>query len=162
MVGSTLSAVGLGKRLWDIARANASDFANELLAGEDGLTKEEKAELDAELEETLGSKAGKQARHFRDAAEEAWERAFEAAQGRAGGAPPRAGVSSAREREGWYRTLELEPGASYEEVRRAYRRLVAKYHPDRYASDPAKYEAATEVARKITVAHEGLKDYLER
>ena len=152
--------MGLGKRLWDIARSNATDFANELLAGEDGLTKEEKAELDAELEETLGSKAGKQARQFKDAAEEAWERAFEAAQGAGGGGAGRP-MSSAKEREGWYRTLELEPGASYEEVRRAYRRLVAKYHPDRYAADPAKYEAATEVARKITVAHEGLKAHLE-
>jgi DnaJ-domain-containing protein 1 len=151
--------VGLSKRLWDIARSNATDFASELFSGEDGLTREEKAELDAELEETLGSKAGRQARQFKDAAEDAWDRAFDAAQ--AGGGPGTRGVSSAREREGWYRTLELEPGASYEEVRRSYRRLVAKYHPDRYASDPAKYEAATEVARKITLAHEGLKTHLE-
>jgi len=148
--------VGLGKRLWDIARSNATDFASELLTGSDGLTREEKAELDAELEETLGGKAGRQARQFKDAAEEAWERAFDASQGGGGGR-----ASSAKEREGWYRTLELEPGASYEEVRRSYRRLVAKYHPDRYASDPAKYEAATEVARKITLAHEGLKLHLE-
>lgn len=151
--------MGLGKRLWDIARSNATDFASELFSGEDGLTREEKAQLDAELEDTVGGKAGRQARQFKDAAEEAWERAFDAAQG--GGGGHSGTLSSAKEREAWYRTLELEPGASYEEVRPAYRRLVAKYHPDRFASDPAKYEAATEVARKITLAHEGLKNHLK-
>lgn len=153
--------MGIAKRFWDVARANVSDFASELLSREDGLTAEEKAELESELEATLGAKAGRQARVFKDKAEEAWERAFEAAQGR-GGVGGRPGEDPVKRRERWYRTLELSPGASYEEVRRSYRRLVAKYHPDRYASDPAKYEAATEVARKITEAHEGLKAELQR
>ncbi|MCB9568607.1 MAG: J domain-containing protein [Myxococcales bacterium] len=56
----------------------------------------------------------------------------------------------------WYKTLELEPGADYEAIRKAYRRLVKLYHPDRFANDPEKYKAATEVARKITEAYEGL------
>lgn len=150
--------MGIGKRLWDVARANASDFASELLSREDGLSAEEKRQLDEELEASLGAKAGRQARVIKDKAEDAWERAFEAAQAKAGGFPP--GVDPVKQRERWYRTLELEPGASYDEVRRAYRKLVAKYHPDRFASDPTKYQAATEVARKITEAHEGLKSVL--
>ncbi len=152
--------MGIAKRFWDVARSNVSDFASEFMSREDGLTAEERAELEAELEGTVGAKAGRQARVFRDKAEEAWERAFEAAQARTG--VGNTGEDPVKRRERWYRTLELSPGASYEEVRRAYRRLVAKYHPDRYASDPAKYEAATEVARKITEAHEGLKAELQR
>lgn len=152
--------MGIAKRFWDVARANASDFASELLSREQGLSAEERAELDAELEQSTGQKAGRQARVFRDKAEEAWERAFEAAQAR-GGYSNSNGEDPVKRRQRWYRTLELSPGASYEEVRSAYRRLVGKYHPDRYATDPAKYEAATEVARKITEAHEGLKAELE-
>lgn len=36
-----------------------------------------------------------------------------------------------RDEERWYRILEIEPGASKEEVKAAYRRMAKKYHPDR-------------------------------
>ena len=57
-----------------------------------------------------------------------------------------------------YKTLDLPYGAEFAEVKSAYRKLMRKYHPDRYASDPEKYKAATEVAQKITEAYNGLKD----
>jgi hypothetical protein len=36
-----------------------------------------------------------------------------------------------------YRTLDLEPNASSDEVRRSYRDLAKVWHPDRFAGDPA-------------------------
>jgi len=57
---------------------------------------------------------------------------------RDGGAPgggeagPRAAEPRERE-EDPYTVLGLEPGASREEVKAAYRRLVAQYHPDKVA-----------------------------
>lgn len=151
--------MSLGKRLWDLARANVTDFRTALRPDAlDGLSEEERRALDEEMKDTLGAKAGRQARRFRDAAEEAWDKAFEAAQAR-GGASVRPSPEADRVR--WYRTLELEPGADLDTVRKAYRRLLKQYHPDKFAKDPEKYKAATEVTRNITTAYDGLTKLLE-
>ena len=153
--------MGIGKRLIDVARANVTDFASAF--SRDPETRERRR-LDDELEEqvarevheTVGAKAGRKARRVADKAEEAWERAFEEA--RARGGHTHHGQPSEREIENWHRTLEVPVGADFDTIRKSYRRLVAKYHPDKYASDPEKYAAATEVTRKITGAYNGLKD----
>ena len=154
--------MSLGKRIWDIARSNITDFRTALKPDAlDGLSEEERRVLaDEEKDPTVGAKAGRKARQFRDAAEEAWEKAFEAAQARGGGVPGSSRPSPEAERIRWYRTLELEPGADLPTVRKAYRRLLKQYHPDKFARDPEKYKAATEVARNITAAYEGLHGLL--
>lgn len=154
--------MSLGKRIWDIARSNITDFRTALKPDAlDGLSEEERRALaDEEKDSTVGAKAGRKARQFRDAAEEAWEKAFEAAQARGGGMPGSTRPSPEAERVRWYRTLELEPGADLATVRKAYRRLLKQYHPDKFARDPEKYKAATEVTRNITAAYEGLSGIL--
>jgi len=154
--------VSLGKRLWNLARSNITDFRSALKPDAlDGLSEEERRALVDEDKEgnTVGAKAGRKARQFRDAAEEAWEKAFEAAQAR-GGAPGSGRPSPEADRVRWYRTLELEPGADLQAVRKAYRRLLQQYHPDKFAKDPEKSKAATEVTRNITAAYEGLTNLL--
>jgi DnaJ-domain-containing protein 1 len=153
--------MSIGKRLIDLARSNLTDFRDAF--GTDRLRemlhREPEQPVD-EHDESLGAKAGKRARRFRDAAEEAWEKAYENARTRTGarGEPP---TDPAVDRRRWYRTLELEPGASLQEVRTAYRRLMRTYHPDRYARDPEKLQAATEVTRKLTEAYNGLQSHLD-
>lgn len=153
--------VSLGKRIWDIARSNITDFRTALKPDAlDGLSEEERRVLaDEDKDTTVGAKAGRKARKFRDAAEEAWEKAFEAAQAR-GGVPGSGRPTPEADRLRWYRTLELEPGADLPTVRKAYRRLLKQYHPDKFARDPEKYKAATEVTRNITAAYEGLNGLL--
>lgn len=158
--GFRLVFVGLGKRLWDVTRANMTDFASAFSSDPDlrerrRLERELDEELAREVEESLGSKAGRQARRVADRAEEAWQRAYEEA--RARGGPSGGPTSDRRTVEGWYRTLEVPVDADFDQVRKSYRRLLAKYHPDKFASDPSKYDAATEVARKITAAYNGVK-----
>lgn len=51
-----------------------------------------------------------------------------------------------------YRNLELEPGADFETVKRAYRRLMRAYHPDRYADDPERQRVATEISAKLNAS----------
>ena len=151
--------MGLGKRLWDVTRANVSDFASAFSLDEEV---RERRRMDAELDDqvarevadTVGARAGRRARRVADRAEDAWERAFEEAKARGGAT---GGGASPRDIEGWYRTLEVPVGADFSEVRKSYRRLLAKYHPDKYANDPEKYSAATEVTRKINAAYNGLK-----
>lgn len=163
--------MSIGKRLLDLARASITDFRTAFDRDEDRelLDAQREASRDAEAQahadgdladdDTVGSRAGRSARRFKDAAEEAWDRAFEAARARAGvrGAPP---SDPAAERRRWYKTLELEPGADLQQVRRAYRRLMKQYHPDRFANDPEKLEVATAVTRKLTEAYNGLSEHL--
>ncbi len=52
-----------------------------------------------------------------------------------------------------YANLEIAPGAGEEEIRTAYKRLLVKYHPDRFASDPEKQNIATEVTTKLNESY---------
>jgi DnaJ-domain-containing protein 1 len=160
--------MSIGKRLLELARASITDFRTAFDRDEDRDLLDESREppkadespTDGDpSESTVGARAGRGARKIKDAAEEAWDRAFEAARARAGvrGAPP---SDAAADRRRWYRTLELEPGADLQQVRRAYRRLMKQYHPDRFANDPAKLEVANAVTRKLTEAYNGLTELL--
>lgn len=60
----------------------------------------------------------------------------------------------------WYARLELHNGASAEEVRRAFRALMRRYHPDRYTGDAEQEELATRLSQDLTVAYEGLLAHL--
>lgn len=173
--------MSIGKRLLDLARSNLTDFRlafdrdslREVLSSrereqaareragddEDKGDKDKGDKDDGDDKDSVGKRAGRRARRFKDAAEDAWEKAYEQARQRAGvrGEPP---TDPAAERRRWYKDLELEPGADIKQVRRSYRRLLLKYHPDKFHSDPDKLSAATEVTRKLTEAYNGLTRYL--
>ena len=53
-----------------------------------------------------------------------------------------------------YKVLGVEPGASDEEIKKAYRRLAKQYHPDRNGGDP---EAAKKM-QQINAAYEQIKN----
>jgi DnaJ-domain-containing protein 1 len=59
-----------------------------------------------------------------------------------------------------YARLEVPFGSDFETVRRSYRSLMRKYHPDRHASDPEREKLATEISQKLTVAYDMLSDRL--
>jgi DnaJ-domain-containing protein 1 len=73
------------------------------------------------------------------------------------GPPRRVGGASEADRLRWYRALDLAPGADLAAVRRAYRRQIARFHPDRFAHDPDKQRDAAVVARALTDAYENLR-----
>lgn len=55
--------------------------------------------------------------------------------------------------------LELTPGATLEEIKRAYRKQLIQYHPDRHSGDEMRYTTAAEVTRRLTLAYQRLCDY---
>lgn len=63
---------------------------------------------------------------------------------------------------GLYANLELPYGADREAVRAARRRLLARYHPDRYATDPDKARLSHDLVRQLNHAHDELLKRLER
>jgi DnaJ-domain-containing protein 1 len=61
-----------------------------------------------------------------------------------------------------YAALEVRQGADFETVRKAYRTLMRKYHPDRHAHSPEKQKDATAVAQKLTQAYDVLEKRLRK
>lgn len=59
----------------------------------------------------------------------------------------------------FYRNLELEPGASRDEVELAYVRLSEKYHPDRQ-TDPDRKRVATQLLAGLREAYRGILESL--
>jgi DnaJ-domain-containing protein 1 len=58
----------------------------------------------------------------------------------------------------YYANLELEYGVGFDEIKKAYRRLLKKYHPDLFQNNPEKLEAARQVTKRINEAY----NYFER
>jgi DnaJ domain len=59
--------------------------------------------------------------------------------------------------EACYRTLGLAPNAGFDEVKYAYRVLVKRWHPDRFASDTDRQRQALERFYSITSAYKMLR-----
>ena len=57
-----------------------------------------------------------------------------------------------------YRVLEVSPNASDDDVRRAYRRMSMKHHPDKVAHLGAEFQkAATEKFQRVNAAYAAIK-----
>lgn len=54
-----------------------------------------------------------------------------------------------------YEVLGLKPGATQEEIKKAYRNLIKQYHPDQYGDNPLK-DLAEEKMREINAAYDTL------
>ena len=55
------------------------------------------------------------------------------------------------------RELDLRAGATEEEIRRAYRTLVAKWHPDKHQNDPIRLHESELRIKNINKAFEKLE-----
>lgn len=60
-----------------------------------------------------------------------------------------------------YRALEVPVGSGRETVKNGYRRVMKKYHQDRYQNDPEKREVAGEVSKRLNGAYERVLEYLD-
>jgi hypothetical protein len=106
------------------------------------------AELDAYLEDDREAQARlEREREARRRAEEQ-ARARRPGYGSSGqGAGPPAKLVAA------YKTLGLPFGASFAEVKTAYKRLLKEHHPDKHGSSPESQKNATETSTRINDAY---------
>ncbi|MCP3953832.1 MAG: DnaJ domain-containing protein [Desulfobacterales bacterium] len=61
---------------------------------------------------------------------------------------------------GHYKTLGLPPEASDEDAKHAYRKLVNRWHPDRFAQDVALQQLAEEHLKLFNIAYAEVKKHL--
>jgi hypothetical protein len=61
-----------------------------------------------------------------------------------------------------YAALEVPPGSDFDTVRKAYRRLMRKYHPDLHTSSAEAQRAANDLAQKLSESYKLLEKQLRR
>lgn len=59
----------------------------------------------------------------------------------------------------YYKVLELEPGASIEEIQQGYKDLAMVWHPDRFPNHPRLQQKAHKKLQQINEAHQQLRTY---
>jgi hypothetical protein len=60
-----------------------------------------------------------------------------------------------------FKTLCVMPGTNLEECKVAYKSLLKKFHPDKFANEPEKQKEATEITSSITTAFNRIKIWYE-
>lgn len=58
-----------------------------------------------------------------------------------------------------YQILRLEPGCSHNELRKSYKKLIQKWHPDRFNDESKEKSAADEKIKVINIAYSQLQAY---
>ena len=61
-----------------------------------------------------------------------------------------------------YAALEVPPGSDFDTVRKAYRRLMRKYHPDLHEARPETQKAANDLAQRLTESYKLLEKQLRK
>jgi DnaJ-domain-containing protein 1 len=61
-----------------------------------------------------------------------------------------------------FKTLEVAQGASFDQIKIAYKSLIKKYHPDKFHNEPSKYKTALELSQKINKAFDVLEKKYEK
>ncbi|HVU50244.1 MAG TPA: J domain-containing protein [Polyangia bacterium] len=162
----------IGKRLIDLARSElnslldkAAEYDERRHLDDDDWGQDLRGMSDKELEAEIERR-----RRAREEAEEAAtgkkpDPRSAGASGRSSGAraePPRrtaAGDSAIRKA---YAALEVQPGSDFETIRKSYRRLMRKYHPDLHRGSPEAQRAATDLAQRLTEAYKLLEKQSRR
>ncbi len=58
-----------------------------------------------------------------------------------------------------FANLGLKPSASLQQVRRAHRQLLSRYHPDRFALDPEKQRLANRITQLLNASFRRIRDF---
>jgi len=58
-----------------------------------------------------------------------------------------------------YANLEVKFQTPFSEVKKSYKRLLRRYHPDKFANNPKKLKIATEITKKINQSFHKIREY---
>lgn len=61
----------------------------------------------------------------------------------------------------YYANLEVPYGSDLATVKKSYRRLLRKYHPDKHSGDPEREQLATELTQELTRAYTAVTRHIE-
>ncbi len=163
--------MSIGKRLIDLARSELNSLLDKAARTDDdddrrsGRSGDVGAMSDEELEAEIERR-----RQAREEVERATSRSSRpTSRPTPGGrpfreeyAPPRRTAAGDEAIRRAYAALEVPAGSDLEAVKRSYRRLMRKYHPDLNAGSPERQKAATDLAQRLTEAYKTLEKHLRK
>ncbi len=157
--------MSIGRRLIDLARAELNSLLERAARAEDDDGYSQFGSADALSDQELEAELERRKR----AREEAEQAAHGPHPGGAssssrgsGKVPPRRSASDDAAVRQAYAALEVPPGSDFEAVRKAYRTLMRKYHPDLHNDRPENQKAANELTQKLTDSYKLLEKKLRR
>jgi DnaJ-domain-containing protein 1 len=170
--------MSIGKRLIDLARSELNSLLDKAARVEDDDDRRSRRaegdvgsmsdeELQAEIQrrrqareegERITSRGRAPAGAARPARPTGAERPFR----EYGAPPPRRTAAGDEAIRRAYAALEVPAGSDFEAVKRSYRRLMRKYHPDLNAGSVEKQAAATDLAQRLTEAYKTLEKQLRK
>ena len=157
--------MSIGKRLIDLARSELNSLLDKAarVDGDDADERERRrygsefpSMSDKELDEEIERR-----RQAREEVEQATNRNYRP-EPRPSAAPPRRTAAGDEAIRRAYAALEVPAGSDLEIVKRSYRRLMRKYHPDLNAGSSEKQRAATDLSQRLTEAYKTLERHLRR
>lgn len=162
----------------DNPRAKLAGTGEELALRRAKLAREREARIHAARDKQAADSKRAQDEAFRRMAEEARRQASAGPRPSSGPRPsagPRPSGGGGRARAGFpgfggnrdaiskaYRTLDLQDGADFAQVKSAYRKLMRRYHPDLHGQSAKKQKAATELSLQVTQAYKLLETHLQK
>ncbi len=60
-----------------------------------------------------------------------------------------------------YNNLGVSAGASMEDVKKSYKKLLKKYHPDNYPEGSEQQKLATEITKKLNLSYQRIKQHTQ-
>jgi DnaJ-domain-containing protein 1 len=167
--------MSIGKRLIDLARSELNSLLDKAARAEDEDDRRSQARAGGDVGTMSDEELEAEIERRRQAREEV-ERIT--SRGRAssgpsarpaskpfreyGTPPPRRTAAGDEAIRRAYAALEIPAGSDFEAVKRSYRRLMRKYHPDLNAGSPEKQKAATDLAQRLTEAYKILEKQLRK
>ena len=170
--------MGIGKRIVDLAKANLNALLDKA-GGDTTIDELSDEELEAEL------RRRRERKQREDEERKAAERAAQNARVRATqtqapprtstpppkappprreekkkAPPPRMPFGGDKRLRELYAQLEVPYGAPFEDVKKSFRRLMRKYHPDLHVGNPQKHKTATQLTMSLTQAYNELEQHL--
>jgi DnaJ-domain-containing protein 1 len=159
--------MSIGKRLIDLARAELNSLLDRAARNDEddgGYRARRRSRTDGEFGDMSDDELAQEIERRRRARDEV-EEAIRGGRPRSAPPPPRtpprtaAGDDAIRKA---YAALEVPAGSDFETVRKSYRRLMRKYHPDLHGGSPDKSRAATDLTQRLTQAYKTLEKHLRR
>ena len=157
--------MSIGKRLIDLARSELNSLLDKAarVDGDDADERERRrygsefsSMSDKELDEEIERR-----RQAREEVEQATNRNYRP-EPRTSSSPLRRTAAGDEAIRRAYAALEVPAGSDLETVKRSYRRLMRKYHPDLNAGSSERQRAATDLSQRLTEAYKTLERHLRR
>ena len=166
--------MSIGKRLIDLARAELNSLLERAARTDEDEPDREQgrwsgsgelhdisdAELEAEIERRRRARDEVDEATRRPRPSRSTTRGFDERFERFRPEPPRRTAAGDEAIRKAYAALEVPPGSDFDTVRKAYRRLMRKYHPDLHTSSPDSQKAANDLAQRLTEAYKLLEKQL--